>query len=50
MKHLKPISKAELTWFEQSPLDGLTLFLQILAALAPILSAVVALKPSETAS
>jgi len=44
MRHLKPVSKAELQWFEQSPLDIIRGLIQIIAAIAPIVEAIIAAK------
>jgi hypothetical protein len=44
MRHLKPVSKAELQWFEQSPLDIIEGILAFLSAIAPLVEAIIAAK------
>jgi hypothetical protein len=44
MRHLKPVSKAELQWFEQSPLDIIRGLIQIINAIAPLFEAIIAAK------
>jgi hypothetical protein len=44
MRHLKPVSKAELQWFEESPVNILQGLLEIISAIVPMIEAIIAAK------
>jgi hypothetical protein len=46
VRHLKPVSKAELEWFEESPLVIIQGILEIIDAIMPYIEAIIEAKES----
>ena len=51
MRHIRPITKAQLTWFDQSPIQIISALVQLVLAIAPVVTAMIEAKtPEETTS
>ncbi len=48
MRHLKPVTKAELSWFDESPLDIIRGILEIIASVMPIVQSYLDAKQPQT--
>ena len=48
MRHLKPVTKAELSWFDDSPLAIILGILQVLAYIVPIIQSYLDTKQEQT--
>jgi len=48
MRHLKPVTKAELSWFDKSPLDIILGILQTIASIVPIVQSYLEAKQQQT--
>ena len=47
MRHLRPVTKAQLEWFDQSPLDILSGLIQFLTVIVPIIMSFIQTKQQE---
>ena len=51
MRHLKPVTKAQLSWFNQTPLQIIIRLVQLIATIVPIITTLMESKqPEETTS
>jgi hypothetical protein len=48
MRHLKPVTKAELSWFDENPLDIILGILQAIASIMPIIQSYLDAKQPQT--
>jgi hypothetical protein len=48
MRHLKPVTKAELSWFDKSPLEIILGILQAIASIMPIIQSYLDAKQPQT--